>query len=653
MNVSKKRIKKDWSSFRIVILGVFVGVIFVGLWFRAFYVQVISKDKLSFQAAKQHWEKEYVSGERGEIFDRKESLLAKSVLVQSVFARPKEVENYKRSSDILAKILNEPQDEIFSRLKKEKEFVWIARKIGDRKSYQIRKANMQGIYLTEEKRRFYPQSRLAGQLLGCVGLDNHGLEGLELYFDDFLSGNKKEYLVQKDASGRLLYVPGQLQDDLSGADLHLTIDARIQFAAEEALAQAVEKFRAKCGTCLVIKVNNGEILAWANYPFFNPNNYRKSTPEERRNRVVLDQFEPGSTLKPFLVASALEEGVCTLRKLYFCENGKWRVHGQCFNDSHEYAWLSVRQIVKYSSNIGAGKIGLQLGAQSYYHYLKKLGLGEETGVPVPGQSSGILRPAKSWTKVDMIAASFGQGISVNSLQLAKAYLCLANKGIAKPLSLVKEHKNRSQPIRVFSEDTTKTVLSMLKDVVEEDGTGTKARISGFSVGGKTGTAQKVSANGGYGNEYVASFVGLFPALEPKYLVLAMIDEPKKNHYGGVVAAPVVREVGVNLISLAQDLQNMWASSSQEALGKEHFKGKDKNIFSKQASVSFAKKIGDQIPDLRGVSLRRALELLVQKGIIPEVRGSGVLVKRQKPSPGTSWAKNNSENWVLWLTEKTK
>jgi len=647
------RQRRDWSKFRLVLLGIVFGLVWICLWARAFQVQVVMGPTLAEQADGQYWTRESVSGERGEIFDRNGEILAKTVVVKSVFARPDQVKDPLEVSRKLSDILETDRKGLLGKLRQDKPFVWIKRQVGDKTSHRIRTSCLAGIYLTEEQRRFYPQGHLAGQLLGFVGLDNRGLEGLELSFDDILRSRKKEYVVQRDAAGHLLFAPGQLTDTLSGQDITVTLDSSLQYAAESALARAVEKYGGSSGNCLVVKVDSGEILAWANYPFFNPNNYRESSPEQWRNRAALDEFEPGSTLKPILVASALEEGVCRPQQIYFCENGDWHFQGHTFRDTHDYAWLPVHRIVRYSSNIGAAKIGLDLGDRKYFSYLRRLGVGRKTELPLPGQGKGILRPPGAWTDIDLASASFGQGISMTSLQLARMFLCLANHGQTESLQIVKkpeQHKGKST--RVFSEKTARRVLAMLEDVVEEDGTGTKARIQGLKVGGKTGTAQKVDPKGGYGDTYLSSFVGLFPSMDPEYLVLVVVDEPKENHYGGVVAAPAVRRVGLELMASHRTERLAQTATNAERVreGQRHVRDQAAGIVSR---VQAARQPSDRksgVPDLRGLSLRRAMEILLPRGVVPRIKGQGVCVGRQQPEPGEKWPQGERSGLVLWLTE---
>jgi cell division protein FtsI (penicillin-binding protein 3) len=302
----------------------------------------------------------------------------------------------------------------------------------------------------------------------------------------------------------------------------------------------------KAGTCLVIHVPTGEILAWANYPFFNPNAARSVSPKEGRNRSALDVVEPGSTMKPLVVAAALQEGVVKPDTTFFCENGKFKVANRIIKDTHSYGDLTVNKIVRWSSNIGAAKIGLQLGPKRLHAYFEKLGFGTPTGLPLSGEGKGLVRSLKDWAPIDTATASFGQGVAVTPIQLAQAFLTLANDGVRKPLKLVldpPQNMPQEVPVRVFDAEVAKTVQRMMREVVQEEhGTGKSARIQGLETGGKTGTAQKAGPHGGYGNKYLGSFVSFVPAIDPEYIFIVMVDEPEPSHYGGVVAAPAVREV---------------------------------------------------------------------------------------------------------------
>ncbi len=602
---------------------VFISIVWLFLWGLGFYIQIIKGKDLKKRASSQHWKVKRVVGKRGDILSRDGEILAKSILVKSVFASPKVMTDSekKEAAYYLSRILGKSTSYILSKLKTDKFFVWIKRKLDERSANEIKKLGLVGIYLTEETRRVYPQGNMLGQLIGFVGIDNRGLEGLEYKFDNYLSGEKRSFLVLKDGFERVLFAPDQLDKGPKGKDLVLTIDTGIQAIVENGLRRSVEKFNARYGMALVIDVKSGEILAWAQYPFFNPNRYYAYSPKIWKNRVALDEFEPGSTIKPFLVAAAIEKGICSPNSIFFCEKGRWKFFDHVINDTHSYGWLSVKRIIRYSSNICSAKIALKLGEREYITFLKKLGFGRKTEVPVPAQANGYLRSYKECNDFDLASMGFGQGLSVTLLQLAKAYLCLANGGVLKPLVLVKKPiQPKDSPKRVFSVSTSKKVLRMLMDVVEADGTGRLARIKGIRIGGKTGTAQKATKEG-YTNNYVASFVALLPALKPKYLIAVVIDEPKKAHYGGVVAAPVARYIAKEL-SIADSGVRISLNSIKRI--------KKLNDTTKilKPKIRFPTRKGI-IPKVVGLDVKRALTLLLDHGIVPKVKGKGSCVVSQK------------------------
>jgi cell division protein FtsI (penicillin-binding protein 3) len=625
-----------------------------GLWCRAAYVQLYLGEKLSAMVRRQHLAAEFERGKRGEIFDRKGRLLAQSVQFTSVYARPVEIEDRHKAARILAKATGKSSRQIARRLNSRSNFVWVARQLGDKAAARVRNADIKGIHLTHEYSRLYPNNHLAGQILGFAGLDGRGLEGLELSLQDELAGRKAEFVFQRDASGRKLYMDSEGREiDIDGKDVYLSLDSYVQDMAETAVAQAVNAHQGRWGAMVVVDVPTGEILAMANYPFFNPNMYRSSKPGDARNRASLDVFEPGSTLKPFLMAAALQEGQVTPESLYFCENGRWRVRNHTIRDTHDYEWLTTSKIMRYSSNIGVAKIGLEMGAPKYHEYLERLGFTEKPGVGLPGEGKGLIRPPGAWNEVDLAAASFGQGVGVTLLQMAQAYLSIAGDGHARQLTILRDEPGTRMPgNRVFSEEVAAQVRQMLIDVVQE-GTGKRCRIPGVIVGGKTGTAQKAAA-GGYGKKHMASFVALVPGDTPKYLIAAVVDEPEPNHYGGVVVAPAVREVAQGTLAYNYSLPaTQLAETSAAQPAKAHVPRTSRSNAVSRTAVrpttadDFPK---DQLPDLRGLSLRQAVEVLVSRGVVPRIEGRGNLVARQDPKAGSRW--NGQQTTVtLWLDRR--
>ena len=644
------RSKTDFGKLKLVGVGVFIALIWVALWTRAGYVQLLQGPQLERMASKQNLAAEFELGERGRVYARNGALLATSVESKSVYVSPIEVDNAPKSAQILAHILGLPVKNVERDLTSKRGFVWVKRQIGDRESQEIATAALPGVHLTSEFRRMYPNRHEAGQVLGFVGVDGKGLEGIESLFEDRMAGGQAQFVVQRDASGRRLYLDAQGREmNIKGQDVRLTIDTVVQDAAELAVAEAVTKYNGRSGMALVVKADTGEILALAHYPFFNPNSYNESKPAARRNRAAVDIYEPGSVMKPFVFAAALESKVVDPNKVIDCEGGKWSLRGKIIRDTHPYRWLSVNRVLRYSSNIGSAKIGLALGAQPYYNTLRKLGFGERPGLELPSESPGMLRQPKEWSEVDLANISFGQGIGVTSLQMAKAFLVLANKGMTKPLRLVTDPTSTEAftPERVFSEQTVSTVLSMMREVVEEDGTGKLARIPGVTMAGKTGTAQKASG-GTYGTGIVASFVGLVPGDKPEFLILVSVDEPTPVSFGGIVCAPAVRDIAIKTLSyygrLPEGKGAPQADQNESAM-------KEKTT---QAPTAFA---GANVPNFVGLPIRRALEVLGKRGIVPVLKGSGMVVSAQRPAPGEPWPdaqeRGRDESLILWLGQGEK
>lgn len=668
----------DWFKFRInLVVGIFC-ILWVGLWGRAWYLQMIEGPRLADRAKKQHMTTELISGKRGLIYDRNGQVLARSVEARSIYAKPHEIYDLPQTSAKLASILNIEQSKIMSELSQtRKRFVWLKRKVDDYTARAIQKAGMPGIGLTREYDRIYPFKHMAGQLLGFVGLDDKGLEGLERSMDNRLGSIPVRQIVQRDAMGRRFYLREEGKGEPAGDDLELTLDIQIQFMAEEAVARVAREFDARWSGALVVDIDSGDILAWAQYPFFNPNTYREASPQVYRNRLAADALEPGSTFKPLVMAAALQEKKVTPDTLINCEGGKWENKRITIrDDSAARGIIPAGKVLRYSSNIGMAKIGLSLGAPRFYKYLHELGFGERTNVPV-SESKGILRKPRDWSESDTMSTSFGQSVSVTALQMAQAYLTLLNNGVYKPLRLVREEKtgdaDTGKEKRIFTEKTVREVMSMMRDVVEEpDGTGKRARIPGVESGGKTGTAQKADHRAGtYGSKRLASFVGFVPAREPKYLILVLVDEPSRNQYGGVVAAPAFKEIAEKVLlysgTLNESLVHIAEKDKRKAEKKRGLKlaGLESpwqtSLFSRNPAQDnnaemqlpgHLARAGSVVPDVLGKSVRNAVELFARAGIVPELKGSGNRVIRQSPPAGTAWPrKDKKANYILWLSER--
>ena len=686
----------DWGRIRVWCVGIFFALLWGGLWARAFYLQIIMGPEYAAMAKRQYMSSEEVVGVRGNIMDRNGNVLARSVDCRSVWANPALVVDKQATAVKLAQVLNVPMARIFSQLQEKRQFVWLERKLDYHVAEKIKALSLPGVYLDSEYERVYPYKHLAGQLLGFVNIDDKGIEGLEKSFEERLIGRSVRQVVERDASGRKLMAQGTGEiGDLRGQDVRLTIDTQVQFFAEEALAENVEKYGAKWGGCIVVDVPTGDVLAWAQYPFFDPNNVTATTVGNRRNRLAMDMLEQGSTIKSFLIAAALEEKVVTPSTVINCEKGVWKLRTATFHDTHPYANLTVDKILHVSSNIGAAKIGLKLGAVKYRDYLIRLGFGERSDLPLANEARGILRTTQKWSEVDLAAASFGQSFSTTLVQMAQAYLCLASDGMKKPLRLVIEDtpaaeapqvgsipgQGEAMPApggdKIFSPATMKQVRAMMREVVEEEGgTGKEARIPGMVVGGKTGTAQKADKTGKYGRGRVGSFVGMVPIEEPRYLICVLLDEPTAVQYGGIIAAPVFKYVALRTMAyhgLLPDSDDpvVLAANQKEAERKAKSSGKPAkkpataaetkkegdaaaaraaDVKQQQAAARSAAQASQTVPVVVGMSLQNAVGVFAEEGIVPHIKGKGSFVVRQMPEPGTAWSDTKRE-CTLWLEER--
>ncbi|MGD0263431.1 MAG: penicillin-binding transpeptidase domain-containing protein [Candidatus Methylomirabilota bacterium] len=533
-----------------------------GVAAKLFFLQIQQRDRLAERATKQYQRLLPIVSRRGTIYDRAGRELAVSLKVPSVFAQPAAVEDPAETAKALAPILEQPARDILARLTADKPFVWMQRQMDPAKGEAITDLNLKGIGLYPESRRYYPRQELAAHVLGMMGVDDRGLEGLEHQYDDLLGGQPQFVAAQQDALGRVIFRQEEPERRAPVFDLILTIDEVIQYIAERELQRAVERSRAKAGTAIVMDPWTGEILALANQPTYDPNNYQKSGAAARRDRAVTDAFEPGSVFKVILAAGGLEEGVIRPGDRFFGENGAIEVSGVTIRDHEKHGWLTVREILTQSSNVGAIKIGQKLGKSLYYHYISSFGFGSLTGLDLPGETPGLMRRPKSWSALSLSVLSMGQEISVTPVQIATAFSAVANGG-----NLVRPHVVHALKVqdgslsrevdpgvirRVISAETAQTLLEMLRGVVE-DGTGKEAALEEYTVAGKTGTAQKMDpATGRYSHQkIVASFVGAVPAESPRLVILVLIDEPEALRWGGSIAAPTFREIARDALQYLQ------------------------------------------------------------------------------------------------------
>ncbi len=513
-----------------------------GLLGRGVYLQGIHNEFLQEKGNARYSRVIEVSAHRGMITDRNGEPLAVSTPVESVWASPADVEIDSKQLRQLAQILGIGTVELKKRLADDtRDFVYLKRQLPPDQAAQVTSLNLPGISLQREYRRYYPAGEEAAQMLGFTGQGDNGQEGLELALQERLAGKPGSQRVIKDRRGHIVEDAGNLNAPKPGGDVALSMDRKVQYLAYRELENAVKLHHAKAGAVVVLDARSGEVLALANYPGYNPNNRSKVGAQAMRNRAIADLFEPGSTMKPFTVATAIEHGKVRPDTLINTEHGVMTVGNKKIHDSHPDAMLTVSQVVQKSSNIGAAKMALSLEAQTLWQSLSDSGFGAPTGSNFPGEASGKLRNPKTWRPIEQATMSYGHGISVNLLQLARAYTIFANDGELKPISLLKLD-TPTVGRKVFSNSTARALRDMLELVVLPGGTAPLAQVAGYRVAGKTGTAHKLE-NGRYINRYVASFVGFAPASNPRLVVAVMIDEPSNGqYYGGLVAAPAFSKV---------------------------------------------------------------------------------------------------------------
>lgn len=513
-----------------------------GLLVRAVYLQGIHNDFLQQKGDARYGRVVEIPAHRGMITDRNGEPLAISSPAESVWASPPDVVATPGQLEQLARILGMTQADLKRRLfDTEREFVYLKRQLPPEQAQQVVRLNIPGISLKREYRRYYPGGEVTAHLLGFTDVDDNGREGIELALQDRLGGKPGSQQVIKDRRGHIVEDVASLRAPKEGGDVVLSIDSKLQSLAFREIRQAVEQHQARAGSIVVLDAKSGELLALANWPSFNPNERGRVTPAQLRNRAITDLFEPGSTMKPFTVAAVLEEGKFRPDTLVNTEHGSFTIGGRTIHDTHPEATLSVAQVIQKSSNVGAAKMALSLSPQRFWQYLNDSGFGTATGSEFPGEPNGRLRNFRSWRPIEQATMSYGNGISVNLLQLARAYTAFANNGELKPVTLLKQ----GMPVagkKIYSDATAQAVRAMLEMVVQPGGTAPRAQIAGYRVAGKTGTAHKLQ-NGRYVDEYVASFVGMAPASAPRLIVAVMIDEPGgPDYYGGQVAAPVFASV---------------------------------------------------------------------------------------------------------------
>jgi cell division protein FtsI (penicillin-binding protein 3) len=542
---------------------------------RAVYLQGFNKDFLQQQGQSRYSRVIEQNAQRGSIRDRNGEVLAISAPVKSVWINPRQVHATPEQIKKLSSLTGVSEAEIYKHIDSNKQFRYLRRQLPPEIAASVADLNIKGVYLKREFYRYYPTRELAAHILGFTDIDGRGQEGVELAWQDTLTGEHGKRRVIQDRIGRIVEDVERIRSPKPGQDLVLSIDSKIQYLAYRELRNAVRAHRAKAGSIVALDVRTGEVLAMANYPAFNPNQRASMNNEVIRNRVLVDVFEPGSTLKPFAVAVAMETGYVKPDTLMETSAGMLKIGKAVIRDVRNKGNLTVSEVIQASSNVGAAKIALLLPPVTLWEMLSRSGFGTETGCGFPGEASGRLRSYQTWRPIEQATMSYGYGIAVNLMQLARAYTIFATEGELKPVTLLK----RDAPAvgeKVISRETALAMSDMLELAVQSIGTGSQARVSGYRVAGKTGTAHKRSENGkGYSkNRYLSSFVGYAPASDPRVVIAVLIDEPSAGeHYGGVVAAPVfsqVMEGSLRILNIPYDesLRNLVISPAATRLENE-------------------------------------------------------------------------------------
>ena len=608
----------DKPRWRVFIVATLLIALFAMVSVKALELQILDRERAFKIARKQHHGTSTLLPRRGKIFDRNGKELAVNIDVKSVYANPKKVTNPSETAKILSEKLNLSQKKILDRVSSDKSFVWIKRLADSESVEELQNLDITGLGYIPEPKRIYPNGHLMGQVIGITDIDSIGIEGIEYRYDRLLTGKTRKITLKRDARGhKILNDPSEIQEidqyKTSGHDIVLTIDSQIQHIVERQLKEGIEEVGGEKGMAIIMNPETGEVLAMASYPFLDPNNFSKFPEVNRRNLPMWYAHEPGSTMKVFLASSALDDKKVNPNSKFNCENGRRRIGSAVIRDIKPRGTLTVAEIVKYSSNIGASKIGELLGRDKYYKYLNKFGFGKKTGIGLPGESSGLLAAPRKWGPIELATISFGQGISVTSLQLVTALSAIANGGyLMKPYVIEKivgpdgnviEQNSPEVVTRVISYDTSYQMKQIMQGVVE-NGTGKKAQIPGFSVAGKTGTAQipNPKSGGYYSDRYIASFIGFAPVEDPEIVMVVVVEAPGEKTYGGSVAAPIFKQIAEKV------LFHMGLSPKKVLVGMT------------------------VMPDLSGMSVRDILKWSEEQGVKVKVKGSG-FVTNQKPLPG--------------------
>jgi len=656
-------------TIRMVTVLVFFGIGAAAVIARSVQLQILESDRLTRLASRQHRDIIEIKSRRGDILDARGEALAVSREEAQVFARPGLIEDPADTAAKLAGFLDVDTRVLQRKLAGGESFVWVTRSATLEQARRIKELDLPGVGTLPASRRFYPGGSLAANVLGFSGVDGVGLEGLEYQYEGVLAGKPVKLLLERDARGNYFVITERrgpsawdsprkarqgeaLEVESRGESIKLTILRPLQFFVERELERTIKKHKARAGCVVAMDPRTGAITAMASWPTFDPNRFERYSQKEYRNTCVQSAFEPGSTFKVFTAASALEFGVIQPSDRFFCENGSYLMGGETISDTKAYGWLSLEDVIVHSSNIGASKIGEKLGKERLYRAIKAFGFGSKTGIDFPGESAGVVRPVSQWSEVALGTISFGQGVAVTPLQLVTAMSAVANSGVMMKPYLVKNRIGRggkemdinapTRTAKVISQETAYVLTDFMTRVVSPEGTGKKAMVPGYSVAGKTGTAQKPreDARGYAEGKYMASFVGFLPARSPRLVLAVVIDEPDpEKPWGGEVAAPLFSRIAAKAMVLmgvpseneAMELaKSKWnLDLTEPADEKESVKRWREERKRREEKIAVEGRL--VVPDLTGMTLRQALRVVKGLPLQVEVAGSGV-VAGQDPAP---------------------
>lgn len=649
---------KTWIRIRMLVSILLLVGMFAVVISKAYRLQAVQGPQLREMAEQQYLRLTKLPPRRGTIYDKNGTPLAVSVDVDSVYANPRMIGGDAASvARQLGQVLDLDRWALEKQLSSRKYFAWIKRRVGPRQARAVRELKIRGVFLTKESRRFYPNHGLGGSVVGFAGLDAKGLEGIELSHDSWLRGTAARVAGLRDALGRAVMSEGiEHASPSSGHDLWLTLDKFIQYETEQAIKEAYREVRPKTGwvAALVMDPRNGDILAMASEPSFDPNRYQQAKPWQWRNRVVTDTFEPGSTLKIFTLAAALERNLVNQGEVFDCERGAWRVGHYTIHDSHRYDQLDLSGIMKKSSNIGAAKVAFRLGKPKLYASLRRFGFGSRSGISLPGERSGILRKPSRWSDVGLANIAFGQGMTATALQLAQALTAVGNEGVMMRPRIVRSIRNsQGKTVKAFGPKgfrllkpwVAKKILRMMVGVTEPGGTGEDAAMERFTVAGKTGTAQKVDpVTGTYATDrWLSSFMGLVPASRPRLAAVVVVNEPAgEKHYGGEVAGPVFKRIlskALGYLGVRPDRHRPLAKEQKQprpvSVARDGYLDTDPAPPLPDAETAVGAAI--LVPDFTGMSITEVISEARRAGLKVELMGSGRAVA-QSPGPGPAGMK---------------